>query len=139
MSHNTDTSSHTVDPTTSPLSAPAAVHLLQNNTHALSSPSNPPSATITASNITNLDHVQLNNSNYLVWKTLFSTCLKSHDPDAYSVTSPVSPAPERSDEAEKRDSILTSNALSYWRRTRTPSVRTWLQATSKLLLRYQTS
>ncbi|PKI60955.1 hypothetical protein CRG98_018661 [Punica granatum] len=35
--------------------------------------------TIIAPNILNLVHIQLKESNYMVWKTLFSTFLKSHD------------------------------------------------------------
>ncbi|PKI33320.1 hypothetical protein CRG98_046289, partial [Punica granatum] len=74
MSNDTDTSSQTIDPP-----ALVTVHLPQITSHVLPSSSNLFSTSITAPNITNLVHIQLNNSNYLVWKTLFSTFLKSHD------------------------------------------------------------
>ncbi|PKI79342.1 hypothetical protein CRG98_000287 [Punica granatum] len=106
MSNDTDTSSQTIDPP-----APVAVHLPQITSHVLPSSFNLFSASITAPNITNLVRVQLNNSNYLVKKTLFSTFLKSHD--LFGLVDGSQPCPDPTDLTYSAWCQLDQNVRSW--------------------------
>ncbi|PKI40219.1 hypothetical protein CRG98_039412 [Punica granatum] len=62
-------------PTNAPIEALPSPSLAQHTLPAATIPT----GTIIAPNISNLVHISLKDSNYMVWKTLFSTFLRSHD------------------------------------------------------------